>query len=107
MREGGEGGRQAGGRGGGEVEAERSGVLEELKPKAKRGGTAMRGYGGKAKVSDARKVRAAQLPSNKGFFIFIACCATGAVAMIAFLVAGEIKGARVAPDIEHKAKIFD
>jgi hypothetical protein len=36
----------------------------------------------------------------------MACCATGAVAMIALLVAGEIKGARVAPDIE-KAKIFD
>jgi hypothetical protein len=67
----------------------------------------MRAYAAKAKVTDARKVRAAQLPSNKGFFIFMACCATGAVAMIALLVAGEIKGARVAPDIEHKAKIFD
>ena len=66
----------------------------------------MRAYD-KAKVTDARKVRAAQLPSNKGFFIFMACCATGAVAMIALLVAGEIKGARVTPDIEHKAKIFD
>ena len=62
---------------------------------------------GKTKVIDARKVRAAQLPSNKGFFIFTACCATGAVAMIALLVAGEIKGARVAPDIEHKAKLLD
>jgi hypothetical protein len=61
----------------------------------------------KAKVTDARKVRAAQLPSNKGFFIVMACCATGAVAMIALLVAGEIKGARVAPDIEHKAKLLD
>jgi hypothetical protein len=60
----------------------------------------------KAKVTGAQKVRAAQRPSNKGFFIFTACCATGAVAMIALLVAGEIKGARVAPDIE-KAKIFD
>src|SRR6266403_4184934 len=68
---------------------------------------AMQAYAAKAKVTDARKVRAAQLPSNKGFFIFMACCATGAVAMIALLVAGEIKGARVAPDIEHKAKIFD
>ena len=65
----------------------------------------MRAYAAKAKVTDARKVRAAQLPSNKGFFIFMACCATGAVAMIALL--GEIKGARVAPDIEHKAKVFD
>src|SRR6266436_3719172 len=68
---------------------------------------AMQAYAAKAKVTDARKVRAAQLPSNKGFFIFMACCATGAVAMISLLVAGEIKGARVAPDIEHKAKIFD
>src|SRR5260221_13143470 len=48
----------------------------------------------KAKVTDARKVRPAQLPSNRGFFIFMACCATGAVAMIALLVVGEIKGAR-------------
>jgi len=69
--------------------------------------TAMRAYAAKAKVTDARKVRAAQRPSNKGFFIFMACCATGAVAMIALLVAGEIKGARVAADIEHKAEIFD
>jgi hypothetical protein len=61
----------------------------------------------KAKVTDARKVRAAHYPSNKGFFIFMACCAFGAVAMIALLVGGEIKGARVAPDIEHKAKIVD
>jgi hypothetical protein len=68
----------------------------------------MRAYAAKAKVTDARKVRAAQLPSNKGFFIFMACCATGAVAMmVSLLVAGEIKGARVAPDIEHKAEIYD
>jgi hypothetical protein len=46
----------------------------------------------------------AERPSNKGFFIFIACCALGAIAMIALLVGGEIKGARVAPDIEQKAK---
>ena len=62
---------------------------------------------GKTKVIDARKVRAAQLPSKKGFFIFTACCATGAVAMIALLVAGEIEGARVAPDIEHRVKLLD
>jgi hypothetical protein len=76
-------------------------------PVPKKWVTAMRAYAAKAKATDARKVRAAQLPSNKGFFIFMACCATGAVAMIALLVAGEIKGARVAPDIEHEAKIFD
>jgi hypothetical protein len=55
----------------------------------------------------AQKVRAAQPPSNKGFFIFMACCALGAVAMIALLISGEIKGARVAPDIEQKAKILE
>ena len=67
----------------------------------------MRAYAAKAKVTDARKVRAAQLPSNKGFFIFMACCALGAITMIALLVGGEIKGARVGPDIEQKAKILD
>ena len=43
----------------------------------------------------------AKLPSNKGFFFFMACCALGAIALIALLVGGEIKGARVGPDIEH------
>jgi hypothetical protein len=47
----------------------------------------------------------ADRPSNKGFFILMACCAFGAIAMIALLVGGEIKGARVGPDIEHKAKV--
>jgi hypothetical protein len=62
----------------------------------------------KARVTTgAQKVRAAQRPSNKGFFIFMACCALGAVALIALLVGGEIKGARVAPDIEQKAKILE
>jgi hypothetical protein len=37
----------------------------------------------------------------------MACCALGAVAMIALLVSGEIKGARVAPDIEQKTKILE
>jgi hypothetical protein len=36
----------------------------------------------------------------------MACCALGAIAMIALLVGGEINGARVAPDID-KAKIVD
>jgi hypothetical protein len=52
-------------------------------------------------------MRAAQRPSNKGLFIFTACCALGAVAMTALLRGGEIKGARAVPDIEHKAKILD
>ena len=42
---------------------------------------------------------------NKGFFIIMACCALGAIALIALLVGGEIKGARVGPDIEQKAKV--
>ena len=49
--------------------------------------------------------RTAKRPSNKGFFIVMACCALGAIALIALLVGGEIKGARVGPDIEHKAKV--
>jgi hypothetical protein len=49
-------------------------------------------------------MREAKRPSNKGFFIMMACCALGAIAMIALLVGGEIHGVRVAPDIEHKAK---
>jgi hypothetical protein len=47
----------------------------------------------------------AKPPSNKGFFIIMACCALGAIALIALLVGGEIKGARVGPDIEQKAKV--
>ena len=67
----------------------------------------MRAYAAKAKVTDARKVRAAQLPSNKGFFIFMACCALGAIVMVALLVTGEIQGERVAPDIATKSKTDD
>jgi hypothetical protein len=46
-------------------------------------------------------------PSNKGFFIFMACCGLGAIAMVALLVSGAIKGERVAPDIAPKAKNVD
>jgi hypothetical protein len=60
----------------------------------------------KARVTGAQKVRAAH-PSNKGFFIFVACCALGAVALIALFVSGGINGARAAPDIEQKAKILE
>jgi hypothetical protein len=49
-------------------------------------------------------MRDAKSPSNTGFLIMMACCALGAIAMIALLVAGEIHGVRVGPDIEHKAK---
>ena len=57
------------------------------------------------KQSKPREPRTASPPSNKGFFIVMACCALGAIAMIALLVGGEIKGARVGPDIEQKAKV--
>jgi hypothetical protein len=46
-------------------------------------------------------------PSNKGFFIFMACCALGAIAMVSLLVTGEIQGERVAPDIAPKARNVD
>jgi hypothetical protein len=45
-----------------------------------------------------------QSPSNKDFFIIMACCALGAIGMLALLVSGEIAGERVAPNIEHKVK---
>lgn len=41
---------------------------------------------------------------GRGFWIFMACCALGAMAFIALLVGGEIQGERVAPNIEHQAK---
>ena len=47
----------------------------------------------------------AKARSNTGFFIVMACCALGAIALIALLVDGEIKGARVGPDIQQKAKV--
>ena len=46
-------------------------------------------------------------PSNKGFFIFMACCALGAIVLVALLVTGEIQGERVAPDIAPKARNVD
>jgi hypothetical protein len=57
------------------------------------------------KRANPQRLQVAKPPSNKGFFIIMACCALGAIAMIALLVGGEIKGARVGPDIEQKAKI--
>jgi hypothetical protein len=42
--------------------------------------------------------------SNRGFFIFMACCALGAIVMVALLVGGEIEGARVGPDLVQKVK---
>jgi hypothetical protein len=57
------------------------------------------------KRAKPQRPQIAKPPSNKGFFIIMVCCALGAIAMIALLVGGEIKGARVGPDIEQKAKI--
>jgi hypothetical protein len=56
------------------------------------------------KQNKSPKPQRATPPSNKGFFIFMACCALGAIAMVALLVGGEIEGARVGPDIVQKAK---
>jgi hypothetical protein len=50
------------------------------------------------------KAKTRGTPSNRGFFIFMACCALGAIVMVALLVGGEIEGARVGPDIVQKAK---
>lgn len=55
------------------------------------------------KRTKPQKLQLAKPASNKGFFIIMACCALGAITMIALLVGGEIKGARVGPDIEQKA----
>ena len=57
------------------------------------------------KQSKPRARLTAKARSNRGFFIVMACCALGAIAMVALLVGGEIKGARVGPDIEQKAKV--
>jgi hypothetical protein len=46
-------------------------------------------------------------PSTRGFFIFMACCALGAIVLATLLVTGAIQGERVAPDIAHKAKSID
>jgi hypothetical protein len=37
----------------------------------------------------------------------MACCALGAIVMVALLVTGEIQGEKVAPDIASKAKNVD
>ena len=42
--------------------------------------------------------------SNRGFFFFLACCALGAIALVALLVSGEIEGTRVGPDLVQKVK---
>jgi len=57
------------------------------------------------KQSKPRARLTAKARSNRVFFIVMACCALGAIALIALLVGGEIKGARVGPDIEQKAKV--
>jgi hypothetical protein len=46
-------------------------------------------------------------PSNRGYFIFAGGCVLAAILLIGLLVHGEVRGPRVAPDIEHKSKIVE
>jgi hypothetical protein len=43
-------------------------------------------------------------PPGLGFWIFMACCALGAITMVALLVGGEIQGERVGPNIGHQSE---
>ena len=43
-------------------------------------------------------------PPGRGFWIFMACCALGAITLTALLIGGEVAGPRVGPNIEHKSK---
>ena len=58
----------------------------------------------KVKRTSSPKPQQAALPSNRAFFILMACCALGAIVMVALLIGGEIEGPRVAPDIVQKVK---
>jgi hypothetical protein len=54
-----------------------------------------------------KKMARGQNASNRpdlSFWIFIACCALGAVTFISLLLSGEIQGERVATNIEHQLK---
>ena len=42
-------------------------------------------------------------PPTRGFWILMACCAIGAIAMVGLLIGGEIQGPQVG-HIEHKSK---
>jgi hypothetical protein len=46
-------------------------------------------------------------PSNRGYFIFAGGCVLAAIVLIALIVHGEVRGTRVAPDIEQKAKALE
>jgi hypothetical protein len=50
------------------------------------------------------KERKGAPPPGRGFWIFIACCALGAITLVALLLGGEIQGERVGPNIEHQSK---
>lgn len=50
------------------------------------------------------KVRKAAPPPGRGFWVFMACCALGAITFVALLIGGEIQGERVGPNIEHHSK---
>jgi hypothetical protein len=63
----------------------------------------------KAKIKTMRRPKAqrAMPPSNKGFFVFLACCTLAAVTLAALFLTGEIQGERVAPDIVPKSHNVD
>ena len=65
-----------------------------------------RSGGRKQKMKQAKPPKPQQVvpSSNRGFFIFMVCCALGAIVMVALLVGGEIQGARVGPDLVQKVK---
>jgi len=50
------------------------------------------------------KERKSAPPPGRGFWIFMACCALGAITLVALLIGGEIQGERVGPNIERQSK---
>jgi hypothetical protein len=50
------------------------------------------------------KERKGAPPPGPGFWIFMACCALGAITMVALLFGGEIQGERVGPNIGHQSE---
>ena len=50
------------------------------------------------------KERKGSFPPGRGFWIFMACCALGAIILVALLIGGQIQGERVGPNIERNSK---
>ncbi len=57
----------------------------------------------KGEVQVMAKVGKGAPPPGRVFWIFMACCALGAITFIALLIGGEIQGERVGPNIEQKS----